>query len=100
MITLYGIPNCDTVRKARRWLDSHAIDYRFHDFREQGLTTDTASSWLDELGWEKVRESPQHRVETTDTRPAKRCKSLPRFIGYVSGGALGGASHLCLALPA
>nr|MDJ0878143.1 arsenate reductase [Halieaceae bacterium] len=41
MITLYGIPNCDTVRKARRWLDSHTIDYQFHDFREQGLDAET-----------------------------------------------------------
>ncbi|MEE4190971.1 MAG: ArsC family reductase [Halieaceae bacterium] len=54
MITLYGIPNCDTVRKARRWLDGHSIDYQFHDFREQGLDEDTVSTWLDELGWETV----------------------------------------------
>ncbi len=54
MITLYGIPNCDTVRKARRWLDSHAIDYQFHDFREQGLSADTVNGWFDELGWEAV----------------------------------------------
>ncbi len=54
MITLYGIPNCDTVRKARRWLDQHDIDYQFHDFREQGLDAATVGRWLDELGWEAV----------------------------------------------
>ncbi len=54
MITLYGIPNCDTVRKARRWLDSHTIDYQFHDFREQGLDAETVAQWLEALGWEAV----------------------------------------------
>ncbi len=54
VITLYGIPNCDTVRKARRWLDQHDIDYQFHDFREQGLDPATVKRWLDELGWETV----------------------------------------------
>ena len=37
MITVYGISNCDTVRKARRWLEAHAIEYRFHDLREDGV---------------------------------------------------------------
>lgn len=54
MITLYGIPNCDTVRKARRWLDQHQIDYQFVDFREQPLGADTVDEWLDTLGWEAV----------------------------------------------
>lgn len=45
-ITLYGIKNCDTVRKARRWLDSHAIAYHYHDFRDDGLTLDTIHRWL------------------------------------------------------
>ncbi|MFA5495466.1 MAG: arsenate reductase [Porticoccaceae bacterium] len=45
-ITLYGIKNCDTVRKARHWLDSHAITYRYHDFRDDGLTLDTIDQWL------------------------------------------------------
>ncbi len=54
MITLYGISNCDTVRKARRWLDQHNIEYQFHDFREQGLDAATVDGWLEELGWEAV----------------------------------------------
>lgn len=54
MITLYGIKNCDTVKKARRWLDDHSIDYRFHDFREDGLTAEQVDSWLAELGWETL----------------------------------------------
>ena len=51
MITLYGIKNCDTVKKARKWLEEHGIDYRFHDFRGDGLEEETVQAWLDELGW-------------------------------------------------
>ena len=54
MITLYGIKNCDTVRKARKWLDAHGVDYQFHDFREQGLDKDAVAAWIDELGWQKL----------------------------------------------
>ncbi len=49
-ITLYGIKNCDTVRKARRWLDDHHIDYDFHDFRADGLTKIKVNQWLKEVG--------------------------------------------------
>jgi Spx/MgsR family transcriptional regulator len=52
MITLYGIPNCDTIRKARRWLKEHQVDYRFHDFRKEGLDKAQLTEWVDELGWE------------------------------------------------
>ena len=54
MITLYGIPNCDTVRKARRWLDAQGIAYRFHDFRKDGLDEQSLRAWVDELGWEAL----------------------------------------------
>ncbi len=48
-ITLYGIKNCDTVRKARRWLDDHHIHYNFHDFRADGLTKTKVNQWLKEI---------------------------------------------------
>jgi len=54
VITLYGIPNCDTVKKARKWLDEHGVDYRFHDFREDGLERRQVKTWLAELGWETL----------------------------------------------
>lgn len=54
MITLYGIKNCDTVKKARKWLDAHRIEYQFHDFREDGLEPEAVAGWLDELGWEQL----------------------------------------------
>jgi len=54
MITLYGIPNCDTVRKARRWLDAQDINYQFHDFRKEGLQASLLQEWEAELGWETL----------------------------------------------
>ena len=54
MITLYGIPNCDTVKKARTWLEKHNVDYQFHDFRKDGLSQSTVENWLNELAWDKV----------------------------------------------
>ena len=52
MITLYGIPNCDTVKKARVWLADQQRDFTFHDFKKQGLERETAARWLETLDWE------------------------------------------------
>ena len=54
LITLYGIKNCDTVVKARRWLEQHGIEFEFHDFRADGLEQATVETWLAELGWESL----------------------------------------------
>ncbi len=54
MITLYGIKNCDTIKKARQWLETHNHPYRFHDFREDGLTAEQVKQWLGEFGWETL----------------------------------------------
>ena len=53
-VTLYGIKNCDTVRKARRWLDNHNISYDFHDFRADGLSKTKVNQWLKEIGQETL----------------------------------------------
>jgi Spx/MgsR family transcriptional regulator len=53
-ITLYGISNCDTVKKARAWLAEEGVEYTFHDFRKQGLPADRVEAWLREIGWEKL----------------------------------------------
>lgn len=54
MMTLYGINNCDTVKKARRWLDAAGIEYRFHDFRKEGLTLEKLTAWSQAVGWEAL----------------------------------------------
>ena len=50
--TLHGIPNCDTMKKARVWLDSHGIAYDFHDYKKVGITADKLNAWADVVGWE------------------------------------------------
>jgi len=54
MITLFGIPNCDTVKKARAWLTAQGIDYRFHDFKKQGVPPERLNAWIDALDWDKL----------------------------------------------
>jgi Spx/MgsR family transcriptional regulator len=51
MFSLYGIKNCDTVRKARKWLDDNGIAYRFHDYRSDGLSPELLKTFADQLGW-------------------------------------------------
>lgn len=53
-ITVYGIANCDTVKKARAWLDGRGVDYRFHDFTKEGLPLDRVDRWLAAVGWETL----------------------------------------------
>lgn len=53
-ITLYGIPNCDTVKKARTWLLEHGHDFTFHDFKKQGLSRELVEGWLRDLDWETL----------------------------------------------
>ncbi len=54
MPTLFGIPNCDTVKKARRWLEQQQVDYRFHDFRRDGLDKKQLSEWLKKVDWSEL----------------------------------------------
>ncbi|MDD3447758.1 MAG: ArsC family reductase [Gammaproteobacteria bacterium] len=54
MITLYGIRNCDTVRKARRWLEARGVEYRFHDFRADGTDPERFRAWLAEVGEDRL----------------------------------------------
>lgn len=66
---VYGIKNCDTVRKARRFLDKHDIDYRFHDLRADGIASADIQDWLRHVGWEKLlnkRGQTWRQLDDTD----------------------------------
>ena len=52
--TIYGIKNCDTMKKARSWLDSHNVAYGFHDYKSEGIDKALLSRWVKELGWETL----------------------------------------------
>jgi len=54
MVSIYGIQNCDTMKKAMRWLDEAGVDYRFHDYRKQGLDAELLAGWCAQLGWEAL----------------------------------------------
>lgn len=54
MIALYGIPNCDTVKKARTWLDANGIAYTFHDYKKEGADPARLAKWADAVGWEPL----------------------------------------------
>jgi Spx/MgsR family transcriptional regulator len=53
-VTIYGIKNCDTMKKAFVWLDAHGISYDFHDYKKSGVTEALLARWSDVAGWEKV----------------------------------------------
>jgi len=53
-ITIYGIKNCDTMKKARAWLDGQGVKYVFHDYKSAGIARDKLKAWSDKLGWETL----------------------------------------------
>ncbi len=52
--TMYGIPNCDTIKKARKWLEAEGIEFQFHDYRKQGINEELVNEFCQALGWENV----------------------------------------------
>ena len=53
-ITIYGIKNCDTMKKARAWLDQHKVDYAFHDYKTKGIARGKLEGWAKKAGWESI----------------------------------------------
>jgi arsenate reductase len=53
-VTIYGIKNCDTMKKARAWLDEHGVAYAFHDYKTAGIDRSTVESWAQAVGWEML----------------------------------------------
>jgi arsenate reductase (glutaredoxin) len=77
-ITLYGIPNCDTVKRARAWLGEHGVAHAFHDFKKAGVPPERLDAWIAALGWErlvnrsgttwrKLDETTRQRVQDAST---------------------------------
>ena len=53
-VTLYGIKNCDTMKRARAWLDEHGVAYVFHDYKAEGVARSTLAGWAKQVGWETL----------------------------------------------
>ena len=90
MIRLFGIPNCDTMKKARRWLQERGIAYDFHDYKKQGLDEAQLRAWVAELGWEKLinRQGMMWRKLPVEVRVGpRRCDRRSRRGGPGRPGA-------------
>ncbi|RBW64095.1 ArsC family reductase [Vibrionales bacterium C3R12] len=72
---MYGIPNCDTIKKAKKWLQAEEIEFTFHDYRKQGITEALVNEFCQQLGWENVlnkrgttyRQLPQEQKDNLDS---------------------------------
>ena len=89
MITIHGIKNCDTMKKARAWLDSHAIPHAFHDYKTQGIDGPSLRAWCAEHGWPKLlntagttfRKLPEaDRADLTEARAIALMLAQPSMI--------------------
>ncbi len=89
MTTLYGIKNCDTVKKARQWLDQNGIAYTFHDFRVEGLAPEIVSYFIDGLGWNSLinrnstswrQLSPEQQADLTLEKAVQLMLDYPTLI--------------------
>jgi Spx/MgsR family transcriptional regulator len=77
-VIIHGIRNCDTMKKARTWLESHEVGYQFHDYKESGIDRATLERWSKIIGWETLlnragttfRKLPDEAKENLDERKA------------------------------
>ena len=85
MITLYGIKNCDTVKKARKWLEETGVEHRFHDFRKDGLEAGLIDSFADALGWEAVlntRGTTWRKLDEADRHGVDEAKAKTLMLAH------------------
>jgi len=83
MITLYGIKNCDSVKKARKWLTENNCDYQFHDFRSDGINEDLIQSFIAQGGWESLlnkRSTSWKQLDTVDKENITEEKAIALFL--------------------
>jgi len=86
-VLLYGIPNCDTVKKARTWLDGRGVGYGFHDYKKVGIDAASLRRWTDALGWETVlnRAGTTFRaLPDADKADLDQCKAIALMLAQPS----------------
>ena len=86
-IRLYGIPNCDSVRKARKWLDAEGIEYSLHDYKKDGADRSNLSRWADTAGWESLlnrRGTTFRKLPEADKADIDREKALDLMVAHPS----------------
>lgn len=87
MIDLYGIPNCDTVKKARKWLEAEGRDYTFHDYKKEGVDAGKLVGWTDAVGWEVLlnkRGTTFRKLDDADKEGIDRDKAIALMVAHPS----------------
>ena len=87
MITLSGIPNCDTVKKARAWLDARGVPYTFHDYKKAGVDRAALDRWADALGWEALLNragTTFRKLDPADREGIDRDKAIALMVAHPS----------------
>ena len=100
-ITIYGIKNCDTMKKARAWLDTHKVEYAFHDYKAKGIDREHLETWAKKAGWEALlnragttfkKLSDKDKENVTEAKAIKLMLAQPSMIKRpvleLSGGKL------------
>ncbi len=85
MNTLIGIKNCDSVKKAKKWLEHNGVEYAFHDLREQGVDKAALAAWIDELGWEPLlnkRSTTWKQLSDDELTDIDKNKAMALFLAY------------------
>jgi len=89
MTTIYGIKNCDTMKRAFAWLKDHGVDYEFHDYKKAGVSTEMLESWTSQVGWEKLlntrgttwrKLSEEQRADMSEKKAQQLMQQQPSLI--------------------
>ncbi len=78
-VAVWGIPNCDTMKKARRWLDEHGVEYTFHDYAKAGIDADKLQAWSDKVGWDQLlnrRGTTYRKLDESDRSGIDEAKAI------------------------
>ena len=92
-ITIYGIKNCDTMKKARAWLDKHGVAYDFHDYKIAGIERERLEQWCKKVGWETLlnragttfRKLPEKDKQVSDAQESHRADARPALDDQAAG---------------
>ncbi|MEC4724209.1 ArsC family reductase [Shewanella sp. D64] len=85
ILTLFGIKNCDTVKKARKWTEANNLNIPFHDFRVDGLTKEQIETWVDAIGWETLfnkRSTSFRNLSDDDKSGIDQVKAIELMLTY------------------
>jgi Spx/MgsR family transcriptional regulator len=86
-VTIYGIKNCDTMKKARAWLEGHGVDYAFHDYKVSGIDRERLQAWMQLVGWETLLNragTTFRKLPDADRENLSEAKALKLMLGQPS----------------